>query len=103
MTQLFINERAVDPPPSSAPWTRRNNTNALGQGGARTGDLHMPIPAFVGGVVISPLQRMGLAPMNAIGVLPPDANEVPTGVGERTPVLKSFLFDPVLRMIRNGR
>ena len=85
----------VSPPWIAPTWPIVGNSNTLSVG-AR-GPNHIQTLAFVGGNSPSPMQRLGLAPMYALGILAPDANEASAGIGARFPAAESVqLISPIL-------
>ena len=95
MSNPIAGNGGANPPLSRQTWhtPALGNTLALGvQGG-----YHIQTLAFVGGNSPSPMQRLGLSPMNALGMLAPDMNEPDLAWGNRFPAQEfGGIWMPVL-------
>lgn len=88
---------APSPPQTLPPWVPANAQFSLVAGA--TGVRRQQIVAAVAGQMPSPMQRLGLVGMPAMGILPPDTNEVALAFGDRFPAAPSWqLVAPILTM-----
>lgn len=91
-----IGARVTDPPWVQPAWVQGAPSGGSLSMGAR-GPMHVQTLAFVAGNSPSPMQRLGMAPMFALGMLPPDRNESELDFGQRFPAQEGGgIWEPVL-------